>query len=185
MADNLTKETVLLGIDEAVIFPLTTDDSTTTTYGAGIKVPGIKELTLSPVFLEKELKGDETVLDVYAKLEQIEWTIEHGIVSLDALAILIGGKVTADAGGTTQTYSLTGKDLPDFFKLEARVIYSDVGDVHFVLHKCKCTSLTYTLTGEEYATFSAGGKAIPTINDKAIKDIVFNKTAATILTTGA
>jgi len=181
MAD-LTKESVVLGINDAKIFPITKDDSTSYTYGAAIDVPGIRSLKVTPTFIEKQLKGDETVIDTYAKLEQIDWSIEHGVISLDALATLIGGKVTA--GGTTpnqtQTFSLTKSDLPKYFKLEAKCDYADVGDVHFVLYKCKCTSYDVTLQGEEYATITASGKAIPTIKDGKVKDVVFNEKAKEI-----
>ncbi len=181
MAD-LTKESVVLGINDAKIFPITKDDSTSLTYGAAIDVPGIRSLKVTPTFIEKQLKGDETVIDTYAKLEQIDWSIEHGVISLDALAVMVGGAV--QAGGTSpnknQTYSLTKDDLPKYFKLEAKIDYTDVGDVHFVLYKCKCTSFDYTLQGDEYATISASGKAIPTMKDGKIKDIVFNETAVDI-----
>ena len=179
---NLTRESVVLGINDAKIFPITKDDSTSLTYGAAIDVPGIRSLKVTPTFIEKQLKGDETVIDTYAKLEQIDWSIEHGVISLDALAVMVGGAV--QAGGTSpkqnQTYSLTKDDLPKYFKLEAKIDYADVGDVHFVLYKCKCTSYDVTLQGEEYATISASGKAIPTMKDGKVKDIIFNETAVDI-----
>lgn len=178
----LTKESVILGINDAKISPITVDDSTALTYGVAVDVPGITQLKLTPTFIEKQLKGDESVIDTYAKLEQIDWSIEYGVVSLDALAIMIGGTVTS--GGVepnqTQTFTLTKNDLPQYFKLEAKTDYTDVGDAHFILYKCKCTSFDYTLQGEEYATISASGKAIPTMNDGKVKDIVFNETAVEI-----
>lgn len=178
----LTKESVILGINDAKIFPILVDDSTTLTYGTAVDVPGITSLKLTPTFIEKQLKGDESVLDTYSKLEQIDWSIEHGVISLDALAIMIGGKVTegGEAPSQTQTFTLTKDDLPQYFKLEAKTDYTDVGDVHFVLYKCKCTSYDYTLQGEEYATISASGKAIPTMKEGKVKDIIFNETAVDI-----
>jgi len=180
----LQKETVVLGINDAKISPIAVDTSAALTYEAGVDVPGITNLKLTPTFIEKQLKGDESVLDTYAKLEQIDWSIEHGVISLDALAIMIGGEVTS-GGATpnqTQTFSLTKDDLPKYFKLEAKTDYTDVGDAHFTLFKCKCTSFDYTLQGEEYATISASGKAIPTTKDGKVKDIVFNETAQDIVT---
>ncbi len=180
----LEKESVVLGINDTKIFPITVDDSTTLTYGAAVDVPGITSLKVDPKFIEKQLKGDEVVKDTYSKLEQIEWAIEHGVISLDALAIMIGGTVTTggETPNQTQTYSLTGADLPQYFKLEGKVDYTDVGDVHLVLYKCKCTSFSYTLKGEDYATISASGKAIATAKDGKVKDIVFNETATDIVT---
>ena len=137
---------------------------------------------MSPTFIEKQLPGDESILDIYSRLDKVEWSIEYGIISLDALAVFIGGKVTA-AGETpaqTQTYKLNQKDLPGYFKMEAKTDYADVDDVHFMFYKCKCTSFEYTLEGEEYATISASGNAIPTRNNGDVLDIVFNETAQEI-----
>lgn len=183
----IAKESVLLGLDDCKISPLTVDNADTLTYGTAIDVPGITQLELSPTFMEKQLKGDESVLDTYSKLEQIDWSIEHGKISLDALALWIGGAVVA--GGVTpnqtQTFTLKNTDLPGYFKLEAKTDYADVGDAHFILFKAKCTSFSFTIQGEEYATISASGKAIGTLKDKKIKDIVFNETAVDITTGSA
>lgn len=183
----LTNESVLLGINDAKIFPISVDDSVALTYGAGVDVPGISNLKVSPKFIEKELKGDESVIDAYSKLEKIEWSIEHGVISLAALAIMIGGEVnlTGVTPNQVQTYSLNEADLPDYFKLEGKTDYTDIGDAHFVLYKCKCSSLDYTLKGEDYATISASGKAIKTRYNGKIKDILFNETATDIVTGAA
>lgn len=180
----LTRESVLLGINDAKIFPITVDDSTALNYGAGVDVPGISNMKVSSKFIEKELKGDESIIDAYSKLEKIEWSIEHGVVSLAALAIMIGGEVnlTGVTPNQKQTYSLTEDDLPNYFKMEGKTDYADVGDAHFVLYKCKCSSLDYTLKGEDYATISASGKGIKTRYNGKIKDIEFNETAEDIVT---
>lgn len=178
----LTKETKVLGINDAKMSKLTADDEITLTYEASIDVPGITQLEVSPNFIEKELRGDEKVIDTYTKLDYIEWKFENAKISLDALAILLGGTVTTS--GTTpnqvQTYTLTGNDIPAYFKLEAKADYTDAGDVHIVLYKCKANKVSYTLKGEEYATVSASGRAIATVKDDKVKDVVINETAVDI-----
>jgi phi13 family phage major tail protein len=171
-------ETKVLGINDAKIFELLTDTSKTLTYDTPVDVPAIRRLRVSPSFLEKELKGDEAVLDTYSKLESIEWSFENAKISLDALAVMIGGKVTQ--GTNNQTYTLKSDDVPSYFKLVGKADYTDAGDIHVVLYKCKAISVEYELQGEEYAVVTASGKAIGTVNNKKIKDVIINKTATDI-----
>lgn len=184
---GLAKESVILGINDAKISPITVDDSTALTYGAAIDVPGITEIKVTPSFVEKELRGDEQVKDNYSKLDFIDWSFANSILSLDVLAILIGGTVTS--GGVTpnqkQTYKLKNTDKPKYFKLEGKSDYADVGDVHVVLYKCKASRCEYTLIGEDYAKVTASGKGIGTKKTGEIKDLIFNETAEDIVTGAA
>jgi hypothetical protein len=184
---SLATESKVLGINDGKMFELLTDTSASLTYDAGIDVPGITSLKTTPNFTSKELKGDESILDEYAKLDSIDWSFENSILSLTALSILLGGNVAAS--GVTpnmkQTYTLKSSDVPEYFKLEAKADYTAVGDVHIVLFKCKANKVEYTLTGEDYAKVTASGTAIGTVNDTKVKEIVFNETATDIVTGAA
>lgn len=184
---DLTKETLILGINDGKMSPLISDDSTALTYGAAVDIPGITNLGLSPKFVEKELRGDESVLDNYSKLDYIDWSFENSEISLDALAILLGGAVTASGvtPNRSQTYKLNKADKPKYFKLEGKSDYTDMGDAHVVLYKCKASKAEYSFVGEDYAKVSASGKAIGTKYNGDIKDLVFNETAVDITTGSA
>lgn len=184
---TLAKETVILGVDDAKISPISVDDASALTYDAAIDVPGITSIKLTPNFVEKELRGDETILDQYSKLESIDWSFENSIMSLDVLAILIGGTVTANGvtPNRSQTYKLNKTDKPKYFKLEGKSDYTDMGDAHVVLYKCKASKAEYSFVGEDYAKVSASGKAIGTKYNGDIKDLVFNETAVDITTGSA
>ena len=179
----VTDETKILGINDAKISKILTDDSTAVTYAIPIDIPGVTSLRITPKFIEKELKGDETILDVYSKLVSIDWSFEGAKMSLAALAVIMGGAV--ESGGitpeATQTYSLNTTDRPSFFKLEGQSTYTDAGDIHVVLHKCKANKCDYELKGEDYATVTASGKAIGTVKDSKIKDIIVNETVTPII----
>lgn len=181
---TLAKETVILGVDDAKISAIAVDDSSALTYDAAIDVPGITSIKLIPNFVEKELRGDESILDQYSKLESIDWSFENSIMSLDVLAILIGGTVTANGvtPNQSQTYKLNKADKPKYFKLEGKSDYTDMGDAHVVLYKCKASKAEYSFVGEDYAKVSASGKAIGTKYNGDIKDLVFNETAVEIVT---
>ena len=160
-----------------------TDTTTNPTYSTSVDVGGITTLSLTPNFLEKELRGDEAVLDRYSRLETITFTFEHSYINLDALAVILGGAVAA-SGATPnqkQTFTLLSTDVANYFKIEGQSKYADVGDVHVTLFKCKANKCDYELVGEDYAKVSVSGMAIPCISNSKLKEIVFNESATAIV----
>ena len=146
-------------------------------------------MSLTPKFIEKDLRGDEVVLDRYTKLDSIDFSFSNAYLSLDALSTLLGGSVVAGGTGTaeTQKYTLSGNSgIAGYFILEAQTLYTDAGDVHVRLYKCKINKFDYELKGEDYATVSVSGMAIPTqfafggaVGGK-IKEVTINETATAI-----
>lgn len=173
--------TKVFGISDAKISKLTADTAAALTYASAVDVPGIKSLKMSPKFVDKELRGDDAVLDLYSKLEMIEWSFESAKISLDVLPILIGGSVAANGvtPNQSQVYSVLATDSAPYFKLEGKADYTDAGDAHVVLYKCKANKVDYELK-DDYAIVSASGKAIGTTKDKKIKEVVINETAKEI-----
>jgi len=186
---TLTKETLVLGIDDAKIFKLLTDSSAELSYDGGVDIPGITKLDLEVVVESKKLKGDGKVLDVWVRIESAKWSWENVKIPLDALAILSGGNVTASGATPSQKqkFSLRSSNTPpNYFKLEAKSDYTDAGDVHYIMYKCKVDSLKVSVIGDDYATVSVSGEAIPTENTlgEGILDIDINETAADIVVGG-
>ena len=180
---EVATETKVLGINDAKISKLLTDTALATTYDVPVDVPGIQSLKVNPKFLEKELKGDEQILDVYSKLVSVDWSFEGAKISLPALAILIGGTVISEGITPTgkQTYNVKTTDRPPFFKIEGQSTYTDAGDIHVILYKCKASKADYELKGEDYAIVSASGRGIGTAFTGDIKDIIINETAVDII----
>ena len=180
----LATETVVLGINDCKIGKLTADSGAAPTYDTLKDVPGITSLKLTPTFVEKELKGDESIIDKYSRLEKIDWSIEHAKISLDVYAIMQGGTVTASgtAPNQKQVYDLLSTDLPSYFKLEGQISYADtgIGDIHVLLHKCKATKVDLEFKTEEYAVISASGTAIGTASNKKVLSMTFNETKTAI-----
>jgi hypothetical protein len=189
-----TKETKILGINDLKICVIAEDSDADyrleSTGGQAdiIDVKGIQTLSLTPTFIEKDLRGDEVVLDRYTKLDTISWSFTNAIMSLDALKVLYGGAIVASGTGSdeSQTFTLRGLDLPNYFYMEAQTLYTDAGDVHVVLYKCKASKVDYELKGEDYAVVSVSGMAIPTqfafgsAKGGKVKDVVINETAKVI-----
>jgi hypothetical protein len=192
----ITKETKILGINDLRVIRVQNDNDAgfdvASTGGAPVGVvdiKGIQSLSLTPKFIEKDLRGDEVVLDRYTKLDSIDFSFSNAYLSLDALSTLLGGSVVAGGTGTaeTQKYTLSGNSgIAGYFILEAQTLYTDAGDVHVRLYKCKINKFDYELKGEDYATVSVSGMAIPTqfafggaVGGK-IKEVTINETATAI-----
>lgn len=171
------------GVNDCKIAKLLTD-ANPPTYDTLVDVPGITEVGVSFKMDSKKLKGDETTIDQRTKIEAIELKVEHAQVSLDAMAVLLGGTVTSS--GTTpnvvQTYA-QGAGTPNDFKLICKVdtVDVDAADMHFVAYKCKVTAFDEGAKGEDYRTVSFTAEAVPCANAAAyFYDQIMHETAADI-----
>lgn len=181
---TISKQSVVLGIDDAKIFKLTSDSTSALTYDTAIEVPGVQKLEIAAQATEKALKSDEKVLDYYVNTDYLSWAFYSSKISLDALAILEGGTVTL-SGTTpnqTYTYSIGKSNAPEYFKFEAKANYTagENGDFHLKLYKCKANNIDIQYLANDYAIVTATGVAIPTTHDGKIKDNIINETATAI-----
>ena len=180
----LSKQSVILGVDDVKIFEVTEDSSTALNYGSAVDIPGIQRIDLSPNFTEKGLKGDGKILDYFIQLDTIGFSFDSAKMDLDALAILEGGTLTTSGTSPDEvhTYSVSADSTPKYFKLEGKADYTGgaAGDFHFTLFKCRANSVSVEYKTQDYAIVSATGIAIPTTNDGKIKEYQVNETAAAI-----
>src|SRR4051794_12596563 len=96
----ITHKTKWFAVVDAKISPMTADpEGGAATYGASVDVPGIKSVGLTWQITSKELRGDNKRLDVDVSITGIRLQFAHAKLSLDALAILLGGSVI-DSGLT-------------------------------------------------------------------------------------
>jgi hypothetical protein len=181
---TLTYQTLVLGLDDAQISPLTADTSDALTYGTAIDVPGMQNISLSSNYTTKELYTDELVGDYYSQFDSINWSISNAQVCLDVLAILEGGTITSSGTSPNEvnTYTLSNTSAPSYFKIEGQIIYSSgtVGDFHTVLYKCKVGSIQVNYQCQNYAIVSASGLAIATVYNGVVRDDIINQTATPI-----
>lgn len=180
----LSKQSVILGVDDVKIFEVAADTSSALTYAAAQDVPGIQRINLSPNFTEKGLKGDGKILDYYIQLDTIGFSFESAKVDLEVLAILEGGSLVSSGTSPNEvhTYTVGASSTPKYFKLEGKTNYTGgaAGDFHFSLFKCRANSVVVEYKTQDYAIVSVVGIAIPTTNNGNIKEYRINETAATI-----
>lgn len=172
------------GVADAKISRLLTDPiGGTATYGPAIDVPGIQSVSFNPDFMEKELRGDNKIIDQYAKVESVSGSIKHAKISMPVLAILMGGD-TVDSGvspNEKKTYTLKGSDKPSYWMLQAQIDYRGGeavgGDYHVTFFKAKVSKFSQEYQSEDYAVVSFDFKAIPRDSDDSVFSAEENETA--------
>jgi hypothetical protein len=183
---TIVHETSVFNVDEAAIYKLLTDPvGGSPTYGAKQLCPLIQNVGCNPDMLNKELYGDGSVKARAAKLRQLMAVVTYGMLNFDVLAILNGSTVT-DAGTTpnqTSTLDITTNDIPNYFKLEFRILQTDLpgGSLSVALHKCKVSDfVTGFANKEDFAPQSFSLAAIPLRSNGKIASPVLHETAAAL-----
>jgi hypothetical protein len=184
----LTGPTKRFAVEDAKVAKMTADPpGGTTLYATSVDVPGIKSVTLTINITEKELRGDNTSLDVDVIYGKGTGTINYAKNSHDLHVVLLGA-TKADSGTTPNQVSkltLLGSDRPNYFKLEAKTPTGGAdpsgvtgGDEHLVLYKCKITGFGgFGLAEEDYETFSVPFSCLARLSDSKWIDDVLNETA--------
>lgn len=178
----------LYAVEDAKIYELTADpDGGAPTYGAAIDIPGIKVVGIGGSVNSTTLRGDNSLLDSFSVLENVEVSMEWAKVSIDAQAIMLGG--TATDGGTTPnetaTFARLRTDRLKYFKLEAKTPADGVdpvgGDAHLIFHKCILSGFPESgLAEEDFQTQSVSIMSVPLISNDKWWDVVINETAAAL-----
>ena len=142
----MTKEVRLMELRKVTVYPLISDvdGEAAADYGEGVQVPGILSLQVTPQIETKTLYGDSMVKDVYSRVVGAEIQIENSLMSVEALAVIQGGKVTTTGaeGAQVKKYTFGENDAtPPYFKLEGEWTYagSGIALAKVTIFKAKCT----------------------------------------------
>ncbi len=145
-------------------------------------VPSVQSCSCQATVKTKNLPGDATIRDIFTKVTGLNGSVRSGEISIDMLAVLLGGDKLTELSGARTRYKHKGAHLPNFFGLEGQVRYkggSDValgGDFHLVAYKCKITNFSIEFQNEEYALVSFDWQAIPLRSNDDLFDLVDNDT---------
>jgi hypothetical protein len=137
------KSTITFDVADCKVYPITADTAVGITYGAAVDVPGIQEVTVEANFVTAELKGDGgKVLAKKGKIDRLNFSATYSELSLDVMATIFGGSITAAGSGTseTQSYTFNSRSLP-YFKVEFLIddIEAGLSEIAMVLDKCQVT----------------------------------------------
>ncbi len=152
----------VFGIDDVKIYPITLDSVDSYTVGSAIDVPGAKSLSINLEIEEKNLTGDNLVLDVASTIKKATFNVEFAKLSLDILKTALGGKLVES--GTTpngkQTFSLQSGLKTAYFQLAAQVTNTDEGSIRINIMKCKINASPISASENDFANYTLSGSAV-------------------------
>lgn len=155
----LTTIPLPFGLRDVKVRPLTVD-----TAGLSVDLPNARTFSFSEAESFEELRGDDGLVAVHGTGPAVDWSLEGGGISFEAVKTMFGGTITET--GTTpaikKTFSKTGTDQRPYFQVEGQAISDSGGDFHVLLYKCRATG---ELSGEmgdgAFWLTGASGRALP------------------------
>jgi hypothetical protein len=163
-----SRESVAYDIQDVKVYVLLTDSTAASpTYGPGIDVPGIAELTATPQFTTAELKGDAKIFARRGRLDKFSGTLKFDRIALNVMTAVIGGSVTDLGTGTAEEarYDFLAPASLPYFRVEGLIADTEtelgISNIHVIFAKCQLTG--GTLLTAQSDTFSQ-----PTLNFDAI-----------------
>lgn len=180
----LTTTPLPYGLRDVKLTPYTDDSATT--LGTAVDLPNSRTLSFSEAEEFTELRGDDKVVTTRGQGPQVEWELESGGISLEALKIMAGGSI-AETGTTPnqkKTFTKKTSDARPFFQIEGQVISDSGGDIHCVLPRCRVTgNIEGEFSDGEFFLTAADGVALGsnvTGDEDVLYEFVHNETATAI-----
>lgn len=127
-----------------------------------VALPASRTLQFTERVKSGELLGDDSLVAVAAHLEAVEWTLEAGGISLEALALMTG-RTVAESGTTpnrTKTLKGTAGDRYPYISIYGKVLGSGEDDIHCKIFKAKVTSLEGSFGEGEFFVTRCSGIAV-------------------------
>lgn len=175
----LTTVPLPFGLRDVGVYPLTNE-----TPGTKVDFPNARTFSFSEAEDFEELRGDDGVVAVRGLGATVDWELEGGGYSFDAVKVMYGGTIT-DTGTTPNQKRVWQKkdtDARPYFKVEGQAISDSGGDFHVTLFKCRATGeLSGELADGAFWLTGVSGRAIARTSDRAIYEFTQNETAAAIV----
>jgi len=177
----LTTVPLPYGLRDIRVTPYTTDAATI--LGTGLDLPYARTLSFSAAEEFEELRGDDKVITTRGSGESVDWELEAGGYSFEAVRTMYGGTITETGTTPAQKKQLVRKitDSRPFFKCEGQAISDSGGDFHVELLKCRATGeLEGELSDGAFWLTAASGVALPstvTADVDTVYKITQNETA--------
>lgn len=160
-----------------------------TTLGTPVDLPNARTFSFSEAEEFTELRGDDKVVTTRGQGASVEWDLESGGLSFEAVKILVGGTITESgvAPNTVRTFTKKVTDNRPFFKVEGQAISDSGGDLHCVLDRCRSTgSLEGEFADGEFFLTSGSGVALPSLQtgrEDTLYEFVQNESVTAISAT--
>lgn len=128
------------GLRSVKITPYT-DATALVLAGASIALPNSRVFSFTETEEFEELRGDDSLVAVHGAGPVVNWELEAGGYSMEAIAAIYGGTILESGSTPTRTKRLRKlkTDQRPYFKVIGQSISDSGGDVHQVVWRCKAT----------------------------------------------
>lgn len=172
------------GLRDTAVTPYT--DASCTTLATGMDYPTARTLSFSEAEDYEELRGDDKLVALRGKGPGVDWSMEHGGISLPVYKAMAGGTLTT-TGITPATVTKYRKKVTDqrpYFKAEGQSINDNGGDFHAVLYRCRASdNLEGEMADGAFWLTAAGGKTLPSLitgDTDVLYDFIINESEVAI-----
>lgn len=165
-----------------------TDATATVLSATRIDLPNSRTLSFAESEDFEELRGDDTLVATHGNGPIVNWELEGGGVSLEAVQCMYGGTIVTSGTTPNQIKTLTKliTDQRPYFRIEGQIISDSGGDLHAIIYRCKATD---DLSGEfadgQFFLTGASGQGLGNLvaggKFRAVWDLVQNETATAIV----
>lgn len=163
-----------------------TTEAATTLAAQSIDFPNARRLAFAEAEEFEELRGDDKVVTTRGRGASVDWDLEGGGFSFEAVRAMYGGTITET--GTTpaqiKTFKKNVTNARPFFKAEGQSISDSGGDLHGVLFRCRATgNFEGEMADGQFWLTGASGVALPSLIASSVDDLyhfVQNETAVAI-----
>ena len=169
----LTGTTRPFGLRQITVVPLPS--------GTAVALPAAMTLSFKEALTSGELRGNDATVSVVAITDKVEWELEAGGISLEAIKVMTGRTITLTGTTPNQINTVLARagDTYPWFKIYGKSVGDGADDVHVLIYKAK---LTDGLEGEfkdgEFFIQACSGIAVD--DGSKLYEIVQNETATTV-----
>src|SRR5688572_4504646 len=155
----LTTIPLPFGLRDVKVRPLTGD-----TPGTSVDFPNSRTFSFSEAEEFETLRGDDGIVAIHGRGPQVNWQLEGGGYSFEAVKTMYGGTITEPATTPAQKKDFVkkGTDARPYFQVEGQSISDSGGDFHALIYRCRCSG---DLSGEMgdgvFWLTGASGQGIP------------------------
>lgn len=136
----LTTVPLPYGLRKVRLTPYTTAAATVLS-ATRVTLPNARKLSFAEGEEFEDLRGDDRLVATHGSGPQVEWELEGGGTSFEAVQVMYGGTITESGTTPNQIKKLTKliTDQRPYFMIEGQSISDSGGDFHCVIYRAKST----------------------------------------------
>jgi hypothetical protein len=165
-----------------------TDATATVLAATRIDLPNSRTFSFEETEDFEELRGDDSLVATHGNGPVVNWELEGGGYSAEAVQAMYGGTIT-ESGTAPNRIKRWRKLITDqrpYFKVEGQVISDSGGDLHAVVWRCKATdNLSIEFAEGQFQLTGASGLGlgcqIAGADLNVVYDFIQNETATAIV----